>query len=715
MRKNIILCILFLIIFGLADGQEILFNTPGAGNPILPGYFADPTVKKFADIYYLYCTTDGIKSASGEPQVWISKDFVNWFNYEMEIDVPEGLTNVWAPDVFQYNDRYYYVMGNCEAGCNIYGYFSDTPCGPWTPLNEGFPIIKESTGLKNLPALDAQFLIDDDNKIYTWFGTWCHLFGGMGWAQCEINDMFKIVKSGAIPMDQIPQAFEAPYPVKRNGKYFLMYSSGNCELSSYSVHYSVGKSPIDHFKYGKYSPILETNKDGTIDGPGHNSVLEENGKYYIVYHRHDNPHSTGGLFRQVCADPMFFESDTVIQKIKPSHKGPGYIGPNQIPFNDLSFNADVSATSYYHLISKATRFSNGDIDHKYLPAYAVDNNNGTLWKSGSSQLPQSLIIDLGKIRSIRRILTQFEYPTFYYQYKIECSTDGLNWLLFADRTANRRSGSPMIDDGEMKARYVRITVTGVEKTGMFAAIWNIKIFDTLFDVPPYKNKETWDGPGEQSCGNMLVDLDIGDMKPNTFPVSFENRGTLMGEFLPTNPLKIQCIDGINALVFDGEGILKLNKDAPNSLAWNAPFTIAVWVNNPEIGTDECIMTWNSRRNMTQCSYAALMYGSGPYGAVAHGGGYVDMAYDEVPEPGKWHHIVLVFDGMKEILYVDGIAVNEQPICLFLTNSSILVGGCGYEKENYTGYLARAQLFDQAMKQNEIEKLMEETQPVKQKF
>ena len=137
MRKNIILCILFLIIFGLADGQEILFNTPGAGNPILPGYFADPTVKKFADIYYLYCTTDGIKSASGEPQVWISKDFVNWFNYEMEIDVPEGLTNVWAPDVFQYNDRYYYVMGNCEAGCNIYGYFSDTL---WSldSLNEGF-------------------------------------------------------------------------------------------------------------------------------------------------------------------------------------------------------------------------------------------------------------------------------------------------------------------------------------------------------------------------------------------------------------------------------------------------------------------------------------------------------------------------------------------------------------------------------------------------
>jgi hypothetical protein len=47
----------------------------------------------------------------------------------------------------------------------------------------------------------------------------------------------------------------------------------------------------------------------------------------------------------------------------------------------------------------------------------------------------------------------------------------------------------MIDDGEMKARYCTNHCYRVEKTGMFAAIWNIKIFDTLFDVPPYKNKK----------------------------------------------------------------------------------------------------------------------------------------------------------------------------------------------------------------------------------
>ena len=30
------------------------YNTPGAGSPILPGYFADPTIKKFGDTYYIY-------------------------------------------------------------------------------------------------------------------------------------------------------------------------------------------------------------------------------------------------------------------------------------------------------------------------------------------------------------------------------------------------------------------------------------------------------------------------------------------------------------------------------------------------------------------------------------------------------------------------------------------------------------------------------------
>ena len=54
------------------------FDAPGNFNPIVPGYFADPTIEKFGDTYYLYATTDGNGGGRGPATVWVSKDFVNW-------------------------------------------------------------------------------------------------------------------------------------------------------------------------------------------------------------------------------------------------------------------------------------------------------------------------------------------------------------------------------------------------------------------------------------------------------------------------------------------------------------------------------------------------------------------------------------------------------------------------------------------------------------
>lgn len=39
----------------MGAAQKAAYNTPGAGNPILPGYFADPTIKKFGDTYLYIC------------------------------------------------------------------------------------------------------------------------------------------------------------------------------------------------------------------------------------------------------------------------------------------------------------------------------------------------------------------------------------------------------------------------------------------------------------------------------------------------------------------------------------------------------------------------------------------------------------------------------------------------------------------------------------
>ncbi len=77
LRNVVFLAGLWLLSAGSAVyGQS--FDTPGAFNPIVPGYFADPTIKKFGDLYFLYSTTDGNGGGRAPAQVWVSADFHNW-------------------------------------------------------------------------------------------------------------------------------------------------------------------------------------------------------------------------------------------------------------------------------------------------------------------------------------------------------------------------------------------------------------------------------------------------------------------------------------------------------------------------------------------------------------------------------------------------------------------------------------------------------------
>jgi hypothetical protein len=68
MRLRTIPCVVGLALLGAMTAAfagtdtsiaDTAFDAPGNSNPIVPGYFADPTIKKFGDTYYLYATTDG--------------------------------------------------------------------------------------------------------------------------------------------------------------------------------------------------------------------------------------------------------------------------------------------------------------------------------------------------------------------------------------------------------------------------------------------------------------------------------------------------------------------------------------------------------------------------------------------------------------------------------------------------------------------------------
>lgn len=79
-KKLLLTTLLGYCLSASSQSTEVKWNTPSAGNPFIPGYFADPTIRKFGDTYYIYATTDGTGNGYGPAQVWMSKDFVNWRN-----------------------------------------------------------------------------------------------------------------------------------------------------------------------------------------------------------------------------------------------------------------------------------------------------------------------------------------------------------------------------------------------------------------------------------------------------------------------------------------------------------------------------------------------------------------------------------------------------------------------------------------------------------
>ena len=515
--NRIYLVAAFLLLGAVSGFARKKHDAPGTGNPVIPGYFADPTIKKFGDTYYMYATTDGSGAGFGPAQVWTSKDFVNWTL--MPMNWPDSHW-IWAPDVIRHTDgRYYYFY--CQP-CIIHCGVSETPRGPWKNiLGESEAVLVPDRFVTNAITLDGQTFVDDDGSVYLYWGTW-GIYKGFGCGAGKMTpDLKGFTETRLIPNTEAVDFFEAPFVLKRNGIYYFMYSSGSCHDHTYRVQYATSDHPLGPYEYK--GCILETNEDGTVHGPGHHSILKEGDDYYIVYHRHDNPHSNRGFHRQLCMDKMEFAADGSIRKVIPTHKGVGALAPSVVKSENLALGAGVRASSCY--------------DDNFRAEYAVDDNNGTLWRPrGMGQ--EWLEIDLGSSREIQTVWTQFEYGTQFYQYLIETSVDGKHWSVFVDKRNNHLAGSPMVDFGKAEARYVRLTFTGGQKNGFGGAVWNVKVFGGIEEALP-----------QQWLGLTAADWDGREWR--------NNEGMLGGAFVLKEGAARTCrIEGRDALMLEPGTVLE---------------------------------------------------------------------------------------------------------------------------------------------------------------
>lgn len=299
----------------LLKSQE---NNGFVSNPIIDGYYADPTIIKLEDTFYIYATID--PWGGEEVAVFETKDFKNFIRKHIEWPTKKLCTSptswdamVWAPSVVKAKNGKYYMY--VSVGSEVWAGVSEHPLGPWKNAKEDSSPLINSQFFAGYHMIDAECFIDDDGQAYLYWGS------GLNW----VNGKCFVVKlkTDMISFDRTPQDvtplhyFEAPYMLKRNGTYYLMYSEGKAIDPTYKIQYSTGKAPFGPWTEGVNSPILSTSSDSTTYGPGHHTIFSEGGQYYILYHK-IFPQKESFVLRQLCIDSLNFDSIGNIKKIIPS-------------------------------------------------------------------------------------------------------------------------------------------------------------------------------------------------------------------------------------------------------------------------------------------------------------------------------------------------------------------------------------------------------------
>ncbi len=312
--KNIFSLIVFLCSLSELYSQE---NRHLISNPVINGYYADPSVLKVGNTFYVYATID--PWGGNELAVFETKDFKTWetkhINWPTKLACTSSGSNgsmVWAPSVVKAKNGKIYMY--VSVGSEVWVGVSEKPLGPWKNAKaDNTPLIKADL----FPAyhmIDAECFIEPDGQAYLYWGSGLNWINGRCFAVKLKPDM---VTFDGEPIDITPpNYFEAPFMLRKNDIYYLMYSEGKAIDETYKTRYSVGKTPFGPWKEGINSPILSTTNDRTTTGPGHHTIFTENGQYYILYHR-IHPQEKEYVLRELCIDSLNFDADENIKIILP--------------------------------------------------------------------------------------------------------------------------------------------------------------------------------------------------------------------------------------------------------------------------------------------------------------------------------------------------------------------------------------------------------------
>ena len=358
-------------------------------NPIIAGFYPDPSICRVGDDYYL--VNSSFNYFPGIP-IWHSKDLVNWTQIGNVIDRPSQFAirggdmsrGTYAPTI-RYHDGTFYMINTLVGGIGNFYVTATDPKGPWS----------EPISLRDVGGIDPDIFFNDDGRCYILS---CDdpvgqpLYSGHRAIKIQEFDLEQkkfvgektVLVNGGTDISKHPNWCEGPHLYKINGKYYLMCAQGGTSTAHTEVIFRSDSLLGPYVPWDK-NPILTqmdlpNNRPNPVTCTGHADMVQtQNGDWYAVFlgcqpYDSRNNFNTG---RQTFMLPVTWTDDgwpvilppktpvpsTVKKPNLPVDKAPAVPSTGNITFTD-NFDSDSLAfrwigirgpVSKWYAISKADK------------------------------------------------------------------------------------------------------------------------------------------------------------------------------------------------------------------------------------------------------------------------------------------------------------------------------------------------------------------------
>ena len=281
-------------------------------NPVLPGFFPDPSVVRVGDDYYLVNST-----FQYFPAITIShsRDLVNWrlighvFNRSEEMDLGSFFDGcgIWAPDISYHNGEYYVffclVQLSPDRAVNVRGNYMVKARSILGPYSKPVRLTEEGN--------DPSHFVDDDGTHYMLYAA--GVPRGRGTKIVRLSDDCTRVTGGPWWMEFDPEkrAPEGPHVFKRDGYYYLTMAAGDGVYRGHHQLIARSRALLGPYELGPNNPfIVERHPDADYYHHGHAKLVTTPvGEWWALYLMRRRIDGRSPLGRETALDRVDWTED----------------------------------------------------------------------------------------------------------------------------------------------------------------------------------------------------------------------------------------------------------------------------------------------------------------------------------------------------------------------------------------------------------------------